>query len=36
VIEDGRVAELGTHDELVGSGGAYATLHAAWTGGLAA
>ncbi|MBA2624513.1 MAG: ABC transporter ATP-binding protein [Acidimicrobiia bacterium] len=36
VVTGGRLVELGTHDELVGAGGAYATLHAAWTGGLAA
>jgi ATP-binding cassette subfamily B protein len=30
VIEDGRVAELGTHDELLALGGHYAGLHDAW------
>jgi ATP-binding cassette subfamily B protein len=30
VIEDGRVAELGTHDELLAIGGHYAGLHDAW------
>ncbi|HET7901632.1 MAG TPA: ABC transporter ATP-binding protein, partial [Candidatus Nanopelagicales bacterium] len=30
VVEDGRVSELGTHDELVGAGGAYAALWASW------
>ena len=27
VLEDGRIAELGTHDDLVNSGGFYAELH---------
>ncbi|MGI9601696.1 MAG: ABC transporter ATP-binding protein [Acidimicrobiales bacterium] len=35
VVDDGRVAELGTHDELVAAGGAYAALFDAWTKGLA-
>ncbi len=30
VVEDGRVSELGTHDELVTAGGAYAALWASW------
>ncbi|MBA2626098.1 MAG: ABC transporter ATP-binding protein [Acidimicrobiia bacterium] len=30
VIEDGRVAELGTHDELVALGGHYSGLYDAW------
>ncbi|MFN8155841.1 MAG: ABC transporter ATP-binding protein [Candidatus Nanopelagicales bacterium] len=30
VVEDGRVSELGTHDELVSAGGAYAALWASW------
>ena len=30
VIDDGRVAEQGTHDELVARGGAYAALWAAF------
>lgn len=34
VMEDGRIVELGAHDELVGSGGAYADLWTAWHGGL--
>lgn len=31
VVEDGRVTELGTHDELLDRGGAYAALWRAWT-----
>lgn len=31
VIDDGRLAELGTHDELLGREGRYASLYAAWT-----
>ncbi|GII01452.1 ABC transporter ATP-binding protein [Planobispora takensis] len=30
VVEDGGIAELGTHDELITRGGRYAALHAAW------
>jgi ATP-binding cassette subfamily B protein len=30
VIDDGGLAELGTHDELVARGGRYASLYAAW------
>ncbi|MGH9025617.1 MAG: ATP-binding cassette domain-containing protein, partial [Acidimicrobiia bacterium] len=33
VIDHGRVAEVGTHDELVAREGAYASLFAAWTAG---
>ena len=31
VIDHGRLVELGSHDELVGQGGVYTQLHAAWT-----
>jgi ABC-type multidrug transport system fused ATPase/permease subunit len=30
VVIDGRVAELGTHDELVAAGGYYADMVATW------
>ena len=30
VVEDGRVVELGTHDELVALGGRYAEMYATW------
>ncbi|MEL7210289.1 MAG: ABC transporter ATP-binding protein, partial [Actinomycetota bacterium] len=32
LVDEGRLAELGTHDELVAAGGAYARLYAAWVG----
>lgn len=32
VVEDGRVSELGSHDELVAAGGAYAALWDSWHG----
>ncbi|HEY2794371.1 MAG TPA: ABC transporter ATP-binding protein [Micromonosporaceae bacterium] len=32
VVEDGRIVELGSHDELVASGGSYAALWASWHG----
>jgi ABC-type multidrug transport system fused ATPase/permease subunit len=33
VVEDGRIAELGSHDELVAAGGSYAKLWESWNGG---
>ena len=32
VVEDGRIIELGSHDELVAAGGSYAALWASWHG----
>ncbi|MEU6058985.1 ABC transporter ATP-binding protein [Streptomyces sp. NPDC047097] len=32
VVEDGRITELGGHDELVAAGGAYASLWRSWHG----
>ena len=36
VVQDGRLVEVGPHDELVARGGAYAALFSSWAGGLAA
>ena len=36
VVNDGRLLELGTHDELVNAGGQYAALYRTWTSGLRA
>lgn len=35
VVDDGRLLELGTHDELLARGGRYAQLYAAWDHGQA-
>ena len=32
VIEDGRIAEHGTHDDLIAAGGTYAQLYGSWSG----
>jgi ATP-binding cassette, subfamily B, bacterial len=36
VVDDGRLAEVGTHDELVARGTRYAALHATWAGAVPA
>ena len=35
VVDDGRLIELGTHDDLVRRGGRYASLYASWSSGQA-
>lgn len=35
VVTGGRIAEVGSHEELVAAGGAYAAMYAAWLGGSA-
>jgi ABC-type multidrug transport system fused ATPase/permease subunit len=30
VVDDGRIVELGSHDELVAIGGRYAEMYQAW------
>jgi ATP-binding cassette subfamily B protein len=30
VVEDGRIAEIGTHAQLVASGGRYSAMYATW------
>jgi hypothetical protein len=32
VVEDGRITELGSHDDLIEAGGAYAALWRSWHG----
>ena len=36
VVDAGGIAEVGTHTELLATGGRYAALYASWSGGLAA
>ena len=35
VVAEGRLLELGTHDDLIAQGDRYAALFATWSGGLA-
>ena len=30
VVDDGRIVEVGSHDELIERGGRYAEMYAAW------
>ena len=30
VVDDGRIVEIGSHEELVAQGGRYAEMYAAW------
>ncbi len=30
VVDDGRIVEVGSHDELVAAGGRYAEMYATW------
>ena len=32
VVDEGRLVEVGTHEELVAHGGRYAALYASWSG----
>ena len=32
VVEDGKISELGSHDDLVAAGGSYAALWESWHG----
>jgi ABC-type multidrug transport system fused ATPase/permease subunit len=32
VVEDGKITELGSHDDLVAAGGSYAALWESWNG----
>jgi ABC-type multidrug transport system fused ATPase/permease subunit len=36
VLDQGRIVEQGTHDELIGTGGPYAALYADWAAQAAA
>jgi ATP-binding cassette subfamily B protein len=33
VVDDGRIVEVGSHDELVARGGRYAAMYAMWVSG---
>ncbi len=35
VVDDGHLAEIGTHEELLAQGGRYERLFSAWTSGVA-